>query len=162
MCVCLQTHVFLGARGEHHISSIPHYPIFYSFCVWTHICAREYMHDCKCVPHTWRSEDNLQESVHSFYHVSSGDWTKVIRFGHKHFKLLSHLASSTAFFEMVFQWAWSFLIPLDWLASEPPESSCLSLPGIAVVTAIPSFGCPHSVPYAWHKHLIHWVISPVP
>lgn len=126
MCVCLQTHVFVGARGEHHISSIPHYPIFYSYFVCGHTCAHEYMHDCKCVPHPWRSEGNLQESDHSFYHVSSGDWTKVIRFGHKHFKLLSHLTSPTAFFEMVSQWAWSFLILLDWLASEPPESSCLS------------------------------------
>lgn len=43
MCVCLQTHVFLGARGEE--SSISHYPIFYSYFV----CRHTYVHMNTCM-----------------------------------------------------------------------------------------------------------------
>lgn len=35
---------------------------------------------CECM-YPWRSEDNFQESVPSFYHVGPGDWTQVVMFG---------------------------------------------------------------------------------
>lgn len=39
----------------------------------------------------WRTEDNLQVSVFTFYHVGSGDVTQVVRLGGIHLYLLSHL-----------------------------------------------------------------------
>lgn len=49
------------------------------------------MYMCVCVcavkrmlVYMWRSEDDLQELDHSFYHPGPGDGTQVIRLGGKH------------------------------------------------------------------------------
>lgn len=39
-------------------------------------------------------EDKLKELVLSFPYVNSKDWSQFIRFGGKHFDLLSHLTNS--------------------------------------------------------------------
>lgn len=45
-----------------------------------------------CVPtYTWRSEDNLQDSILSFYHVNPGNYSQASGFGSKCPYLLSHL-----------------------------------------------------------------------
>lgn len=41
----------------------------------------------------WKSEDNVDKSFLSFYHVGPGDQTPVVRFSNKHLYQLSHLTN---------------------------------------------------------------------
>lgn len=54
------------------------------------------LHHFVCV-HECQSAQ-VQESVLSFHHVSSGDYTGVLRLGNRHVYLLSHLSSPPFFF----------------------------------------------------------------
>lgn len=50
-----------------------------------------------CYAYIWRSDDNFQELVLSFYLVDSGNQTQAIRLGGKGLYALTHLTNLTMF-----------------------------------------------------------------
>lgn len=58
--------------------------------------------------YTWRSEDDLKESIPSFSHADPRDRTLVVSFGHKLIYLLSQITSP--FFGLVISYEWDHTI----------------------------------------------------
>lgn len=52
----------------------------YVVCVSVHICVRAVCEHAHTTVHTWRSEDNIQESVLSFHSLGPRNWPRVRRF----------------------------------------------------------------------------------
>lgn len=62
----------------------------YNYNMLYYICNFTYVRGSSCViACMWQSEDNLQELVLSFYHMSSENGTQIIRFDSKIFYLLN-------------------------------------------------------------------------
>lgn len=74
-----------------------------SECTYMHVC----VHTTMCLG---RPEGNLQKSVLSFYHVSSGDLTQVVRHGAQPAPLLTEQSP---------QRCWYFT---QWKCNHPPET----------------------------------------
>lgn len=75
----------------HHLKRICLYSFIHSFIASVYACMPDCTKECVCV---CPSEGNLKKLFVSFYHVSSGDQTQVVRLGGKHLYRLSHLTGS--------------------------------------------------------------------